>query len=384
MFLNTLINENGKLAEAVFDLHKSGILLPDTYVVDVDSVEANARIIKDAADKAGVTLYFMSKQMGRNPYLCKLLMELGYIGAVVVDYREAAVMMENGIPIAHAGCLVQTPKAFLPKLLDYGVGLITVYSIEKAHQIDDICRKKGKTQNICLRVFGRNDMIYPGQQGGTPLESVEKTINEFAKLKNINVAALTAFPSFLYDENERKVKPCANLGTLLKAHDIAKDILGRDLELNMPSCTQTSLMPEIAAEGGKSAEPGSAFIGTVPNNEDGSARETIAIAYLSEVSHKLDGKTYCYGGGLYPRGNIKSVLVGKAVGNAKFLTADPPTGKNIDYYMSLDGDAEIGDCALMSFRPQIFTGRSRVALLRGLSSGKAKIAGIYDSQGRLL
>ena len=79
----------------------------------------------------------MLKQMGRNPYLAKALIEMGYPGAVTVDFREAMVMMQHHIPIGNAGHLVQVPRAMVKKLLEYGPEVITVYSREKIRQIEN-------------------------------------------------------------------------------------------------------------------------------------------------------------------------------------------------------------------------------------------------------
>lgn len=381
MFLRTLLNENRPLAEAMFALHRSGGLLPNTYVIDVDTVLENARIMKEQADREKLELYFMAKQMGRNPYICKKLVDMGYPGAVVVDYQEADVMMRNGIPIAHGGHLVQIPEHFLERLLAYGVGMITVYSLEKARSIGRICRKLGKVQDLCLKVVRRGDRIYSGQEGGFSPEELPAALETLEGLEGVRVKALTAFPCFLYNEESGRVEDCPNLETLLAAGEAAGAMLGRRLHLNMPSCTQAQTIPRIRRLGGDSAEPGSALIGTVPNNRDGSAAERIAAAYMSEVSHVQGDRSYCYGGGLYPRGHIGCAVAEGENGGGQILRAVPPEPGNIDYYFAVEGRAAVGSGVLMSFRPQIFTSRSSVLLLEGLSKGELRIAGTYDAQG---
>ena len=382
MFLRSLAQTNKALAGAAFALHREGAILPDTYVIDLDTFQANAKRMKASADAKGLELYFMGKQMGRNPHLGKLLVQLGYPGAVVVDYKEAAVMMENEIPIAHAGHLVQTPEAFLPKLLKYGVGMITLYSFEKAQRINEICEKQGYRQDICLRVASGGDIVYPGQEGGTPLEKLADVIAALEKLEHIRLTSLTSFPCFLYDTQTRRIEPTANLQTVSKAQKIAEELLGRALRLNLPSCTQNSMIDKIVELGGSSAEPGSSLIGTTRNNEFCLADETLAIAYVSEISHNYGGRAYCYGGGLYPRGQINSALVGTAPDNAKQMAAIAFPAENIDYTMALQGEAEVGATVVMCFRPQIFTSRSHVALLEGVQAGSPKLIGLYDARGR--
>ena len=42
----------------------------------------------------------MLKQIGRNPLIARALTDMGYVGAVCVDFREALTMVENQIPLA--------------------------------------------------------------------------------------------------------------------------------------------------------------------------------------------------------------------------------------------------------------------------------------------
>ncbi len=79
-------------------MHQSGLIQPDSYVIDVDTFLENAALMLKEAKKMGIRLFFMLKQVGRNPYLAGKLIELGFEGAVVVDYKEARIMMDHGIP----------------------------------------------------------------------------------------------------------------------------------------------------------------------------------------------------------------------------------------------------------------------------------------------
>ena len=88
MFLEKTVERNKELVQAAFKLHREGLILPDTYVIDLDTLIENARKIKEEADKYGIKLYFMTKQIGRNPIIAKEFMKLGYEGAVVVDLEK--------------------------------------------------------------------------------------------------------------------------------------------------------------------------------------------------------------------------------------------------------------------------------------------------------
>lgn len=384
MFLNALIDRNPRLPELALRLHSEGVLLPDSYILDLDTIEDNARMLLEQARAYGVELFFMTKQIGRNPAVCKMLMELGYGGAVVVDFREAQVMMENNIPIAHAGHLVQIPDGFLPRLLEYGVGLMTAYSIEKVELIDSICARLGKVQEIALKFYRDGDLIYPAQESGFPLEELDEVVDRLSKLKHIRLTTVTAFPCFLHDENTSKTSPVPNLETLKLAAKRMGALLGYEMKRNLPSCTQTGLIAAIASEGGSSGEPGSAFTGMTPNNCDGSAAEAPAILYLSEISHRFGGHAYCYGGGHYRRGAISAALVGDSLIRSSRLPVVRPSSDNIDYHFELNGDAPIGQAAIMCFRTQVFVTRSQVAVLSGVQRGTPRLEGIYSSHGQRL
>ena len=93
MFLKKTIEWNSALVEAAIYLHQKGELLPDTYVIDTDTLFANAARIRQTAGNNQVHLYFMLKQLGRNPEIARELLRLGYDGAVAVDFREALWMI---------------------------------------------------------------------------------------------------------------------------------------------------------------------------------------------------------------------------------------------------------------------------------------------------
>ena len=69
MFLDQTIRRNPQLVETAFMLHQEGKILPDSYLVDVDVFLENARRLLQKAGQNHIRLYFMLKQIGRNPYL---------------------------------------------------------------------------------------------------------------------------------------------------------------------------------------------------------------------------------------------------------------------------------------------------------------------------
>ena len=156
----------------------------------------------------------------------------------------------------------------------------------------------------------------------------------------------------------------------------------RDLMLNTPSATCTHSIPMIAAAGGTHGEPGHGLTGTTPYHAGHpDAEERPGYLYVSEVSHNLGDKAYCYGGGHYRRGHMKNALVGTTPENAKIVPVLPPDDSSIDYHFELQQNCPVSAAAVMAFRTQFFVTRSRVAVVKGLSSGKPELAGLYSALG---
>ncbi len=82
MFLTKLKENNPALLDYGFYAHQNGLILPDTYLLDLDTITDNAQKILEEAKKNQVHLFFMLKQNGRNPIVAKRLMEIGYEGSV--------------------------------------------------------------------------------------------------------------------------------------------------------------------------------------------------------------------------------------------------------------------------------------------------------------
>lgn len=381
MLLETTINKNKELVDCAFDLHKKGIL-PDSYIIDMDMLIKNAKAMLDKAKSVNVNLYFMLKQLGRNPYIAKKLLEVGFKGAVVVDYKEAAVMMENGIPIGNVGHLVQTPTAMLSKLINYGVEEMTVYSLQKIKDINEAAASLGKVQAIMLRVYSDGDMLYPSQSAGFHLDELPELAEEIKKLKNVKVSAVTAFPTMLFDEKKMDILPTHNKGTVCKAKEILEDCGFTIEQVNLPSATCCLSLDKIASYGGTHGEPGHGLTGSTPahaHRDD--LVEKPCVVYMTEISHNFDSKSYAYGGGYYRRSHVSEALVGRSYAHAKKVKVNEMDATNIDYHFELDSEQTIGDCVVMAFRFQIFVTRSNVVLVEGIHSGQARVVGIYNSLG---
>ncbi len=383
MFVKQTLERNPKLVQAAFELHKNGQMLPDSYVIDVDTFCANAAAILSEAGKHDFQLYFMLKQAGRNPYLARKLMEMGYAGAVAVDFKEAQIMMEHRIPLGNVGHLVQIPEAMLEKIIAYGADVITVYSKEKMASIEKAAKKLGKKQGILIRVYGKNDMIYSGQTAGISLNSLEETIKYIEQsCSHLQICGVTSFPCYLYQEEKQDIYPTENLATVLRAKEMLENMGYEDLLVNTPSATCVSTIQKMAFYGGNCGEPGHGLTGTTPLHAYQMQAEKPAVVYVSEISHNFMGNAYCYGGGHYRRSHVQYAFTGNSVQDAQMRQVIPPCDESIDYHFGISKECKVGDTVVMAFRFQIFVTRSDVVLVEGISKGMPRVIGIYDSLGR--
>lgn len=380
MFLKQVIDRNQKLVNCAIDLHQKGMIQPDSYVIDVDTFLDNAYKILKCAKKNHIELFFMLKQLGRNPYLAKKLIEMGYDGAVVVDYKEAKIMIDHHIPIGNIGHLVQIPNHQLTSVIQSKPKQITVYSLEKIKQINQIAHQLNQTVSIVLKVYNDGDLIYDGQEGGFHIDELEELVKEIQQFKNIKINGITAFPCILYNSDNQQMEATPNAYTLIKAKNILEKCGCQIQHLNMPSATCVESLSILKELGCHQGEPGHALTGTTPWHQDhyNEQNENIAYVYVSEISHYKKNKAYCYGGGYYRRGHLEKAFV-----NHKIYSAFPPSDSAIDYHLALEkGDMHIGDTVIMCYRTQMFVTRSDIVLVEGLSKNKTRIIGIYDGLGK--
>lgn len=381
MFVERLQKDNPKFIEAIVRLQQAGKLLPDSYAVDMEQFRSNAKAIADTAKEKGIRLYFMLKQIGRNPVLGQELMKLGYAGAVVVDFKEAQVMMRHNIPIGNVGHLVQIPEGMVKEVVAYGPEVITVYTADKVRSISRAAAELGREQKLLIRVFGDGDMIYPGQTAGIHLNDLAAFIEEIRDLPGIRIAGITSFPCFLYSAEAGDIAPTANLQTVLKAKQI---LIEQGIEpeiINTPSTTCCRTLELMAEFGCNCGEPGHGLTATTPNHVDSVQPEKACIAYVSEVSHNFDGLGYCYGGGFYRRSHVENALVGRSADALRPMKVIPPSVEAIDYHFGLSEGCCVGETVIMAFRFQVFVTRSDMVLLEGVSSGEPVVSGVWDSLG---
>lgn len=390
MFIEKMQQRNPNLIETAFKLHRKDILEPNTYILDLDQIKKNANLMAEKAKEYDFKLYFMTKQLGRNPLAAQAVVEAGIEKAVAVDPWEARTLAQAGIKLGNVGHLVQVPNLMLKEMLSYEPEIMTIYSLKKAEIISKLAAAENRVQPIMLRIYSDNSFNYEGQIGGFDVKNIDQIVKQIKKLKGVSLEGLTAFPCLLFNYETKKIENTPNLNLVIET---GKRLNKRyDLEikqLNTPSVTCEKTIARLAKSGATHGEPGHALTGTTPFHAYHDQGERPAMIYLSEVSHLKDDKAYTFGGGFYSRSHLKKGLVGADdyQNNQRLYPAQQPAAEMIDYYGSLqntDQKLKIGDSVLYAFRSQIFVSRSKVAVVSGIQNGNLKLEGIYNSQGKLL
>lgn len=383
MFLQTTLRRNPDLIRLAVHLHRDGQIGPNTYVIDGDAVVRNSQRLAEAGAQHGLSLYFMSKQINRNPFLVQRI--AAAIGrAVAVDWEEALALAAAGVQLGNVGHLVQPPEWALDRLAHLAPEVVTVFSVAKARGIGAAAARLGRVQPVLLRVAESDDAFYPGQSGGFSLAELRWAVRDMLAAPGLQVAGVTSFPCLTFDPESLTAQPTAHLPALLAARTLLEQEFGLGgLQVNAPSLTCCATIPYLAEMGVTHGEPGHALTGTTPLHAVSEQPEVPAAVYVSEVSHLYGGKAYCFGGGLYPRSRVQTALVGKDPERLIHVDVESMPPEAIDYYGTLlpapDQSVAVGDTVICAFRMQMFTARSHLAVVSG-----GKLVGLYDAANRLV
>jgi len=299
MFLDLIQRRNPRLIEAAIALHQSGELPANTYVIDLDAVEDNARVISSKADSLGLTVMAMTKQMGRNESFCRAVMRGGIARSVAVDLECALATKRAGMELGHIGHLVQIPKWEADSAARLSPTWWTVFNAEKAAEAAAASERLGREQPFLARIRGENDQFYRGHEGGFSASDVVAMAGALDKLPGGRFAGITTFPALLFDAANRTFKPTPNLETLRQASGTLARFGYKSIEINAPGTTSSVTLVALAEAGATQVEPGHGLTGTTPLHVSEDLPETPAVVYLTEVSHLSGGEAFCFGGGLH-------------------------------------------------------------------------------------
>lgn len=362
----------------------------NSYVIDLDTVTMNASAIQAEAEKHGLTVFAMTKQMGRNTHFCNAVKEGGIDAAVAVDLDCARAVCNSELELGHIGHLVQIPERDADEASSLAPQFWTVFNEMKARQAAAASRARGRVQDLLLRIYSPGDTFYFGHGGGFAAEDVSRAADFLDGLEGARFAGITSFPALLFSENDGSVVPTHNLETLERAA-IALSKTGREFEINAPGTNSSALFGQLASLGATQVEPGHALTGTTPLHvvrDD--LPEIPAAAYVTEVSHEFAGKAYCFGGGFYIDPVFKDYqLQGLVVPygemeNSFLADVEIPPPAAIDYYGLITPPSgrkiNVGDTVIFGFRIQAFVTRANIAPLRGVHTGRPEVAGPSDSK----
>ncbi|MBZ9991115.1 alanine racemase [Mesorhizobium sp. BH1-1-5] len=392
MFLDVLRRRNPAFIEAAIGLHQQGKLPANAYVLDLDTVERNAAILKREADRLGLKIFAMTKQVGRSSSFCKAVMRGGIERAVAVDMACARATHKAGMKLGHLGHLQQIAKfeadaaarTFKP---DYW----TVFNDIKAEEAGKGAKAAGYVQDLLARIAAEGDIFYRGHEGGFDAGEVVAVADRLDVVPGGRFAGITTFPALLFDHAARKVLPTPNLATLGKAAEALAKAGRREIEINAPGTTSSVMLAALAEAGATQCEPGNGLHGTTALHVMEDLPELPAVLYLTEVSHLSGGKAYCFGGGFYidpifPDYDVKAIVSAEPTAAATALrSVEVPPPSAIDYYAMIDASGasapKSGDSAVFGFRGQAFVTRAYVVGVSGISKGKPVVETIENGFG---
>ena len=388
MFLDLIQRRNPEMVKAAVQLHQDGKLPSNCFVLDLDSVEENARLFKAAADKNNLHVFAMTKQIGRNSGFNHAIIKGGIDCAVAVDMPCAVACHRSGLKVGHLGHLVQIPKheaQFAAEIIQ--PDFWTVFSEEKAVEAAQASHKVGRQQKILARIVSSGDAFYRGHEGGFDASKIIDTAKFIDSLDGAQFAGITTFPALLFDHDTNSVKPTHNLETLTKTRAVLAEAGYKNIEINAPGTTSSVVLPALKEAGATQCEPGNGLHGTTPLHAKEDLPEKPAVCYLTEVSHIHGDEAFAFGGGLYIDPVFPNYEVNCLVSNGgdlkkAFVEVPPPSA--IDYYAMIsqkDAKARSGDSVIFGFRGQAFVTRARVAGVSGISRGTPKVECIEDGFG---
>ena len=370
MFLDVLIRRNPGFLESLREAQQLGRIPANTVVIDSDAVASNALLISEEASKHRLKVFAMTKQIGRNADISKVLLKSGISSAVAVDLECGIAAWNAGLSIGHIGHLVQIPSADLSHALHLEPDYWTVFSAHHANKLNGLLQNTSTRQKVLLRVFQDGDTFYPGHEGGFPLDSLEDCVNELSQYSQLEISGVTSFPTTLFDSELQANVPTQNRSTLSEARTRLEALGFEDVQVNSPGTTSTENISSLAAAGATQAEPGHGLTGTTPMHAVADLPEIPATAYVTEVSHIWNNMAFVYGGGLYvdpvlPGGETFALLADNdksAVSSWRKRRVLMPDPSSIDYYARIPLEpgetVQPGTTVIFGFRVQAFVTRA--------------------------
>lgn len=394
MFLSRLKERNPALLKSAVALHQAGQIPTNTFLIDLDTIRDNARILAAAKRQHGLQTYIMTKQHGRNPLVNLVAIQEGLHSTVSVDIQCVRMMARYGVPVGHVGHLNQIPRGDMDFVAGLKPEVWTVYCEEQAEMVSAASQRAGRVQDVMLRVYRDGDVFFDGQEGGFRFDQVVAAARRMMKLPGIRIMGVVSFPCLRYNRTaEDPVVPTPNLATIMEAAELLRRELGLEItQINTPGNTSSDTFSLLKSNGSTHVEPGHGLLGTTPNHRfKDNLPERPTFIYVSEITHIYEGMGYAHGGGLFQD------IYDPDFRNKTLVGSDPETilenevtwnrvEQIIDYHAPLvEGNrCKVGDTVLMGFRSQFQMTRSWIGVVKGLSQGKPELAGLFDHAGHML
>ena len=392
MFLDALRRRNPAFVLAAQKLHREGRIPANAYVIDLDAVEANARATKAEADRLGLKIFAMTKQVARSSGFIRAIMEGGIDRAVAVDMACAVACVRAGLAVGHLGHLVQIPRAEAALAAsDIRPDNWTVFSDAKAEEAA-AASWPGREQPLLARVQAEGDTFYRGHEGGFEAGDAVAAARRIDALRGARFAGITSFPAQLYDHAKRRIRHTPNLATLRRTADALRQAGFGEIEINAAGTTSIVTLAALAEAGATQVEPGNGLHGTTPLHAVEDLPELPAVVYLTEVSHLHGGRAYCFGGGLYidpvfPDYDVRALVSSEPTTEERSLrSVEIPPPAAIDYYGMIDASGpsapRAGDTAVFGFRGQAFVTRAYAVSISGVATGDPTVVSIENCFGQ--
>jgi predicted amino acid racemase len=395
MFLKQIRRRNPGLIAAAVELHQADRIPANSFVFDLDAVRRNATLLAGEAERQGLQSYLMTKHFNRNPFLTAVSLDRGFRGIVAVDTWCARSAHRVGNAVGHVGHLNQIPKRDMGDVIEMHPEVITVFSGEGAERVSEAAVRRGRIQDILVRVRGAQDIFFAAQEGGIEEEQVDSFASAVLKLPGVRIAGVTSFPCLNYNlSRSEEIRPTPNLFTILRAAERLRSRHGVEVtQINAPGNNFTGDYKLLHDLGATHVEPGHALLGTTPSHaffDD--LPEMPCTVYVTEVSHFCGDEAAVFGGGFWVgarlAGNMASALVGSDFKSCmeNELSCVHKDNVIIDYHGFLEakGACRIGDTAVFGFYSQVQMTRSYVAVVSGIHSGRPALEGLFDHAGNLL
>lgn len=371
-------------------------------MVDLDRIAANCRVLSAAIADTRLGTFFEAKQFGRCPPICAAVRENGFDAALAIDMEELYALERQGIPIGHAGHLGQIPAADVARVVTgTRPQYLTVFSLEKCQQIAEVAASHGLVQAVVLRVDGPRDIVARSLAGGVAEADALRMIADIDRMDGVRFAGFTTYPAIRFDLGRRCWVTTSNFETMTRLAGRVQRELGIEVDHINAAGNICAASVGLIAGGATHCEPGQAFVGGLVANAFTDQAEIPAMAYVTEVSHVVDGVPYVFASSWVANNTVGiwnqldyDVLLGTIPGadgaagrpvaaKPQQFAASDPTAFMYNAIRPLDGrGASIADTVVFGFRSQLYRANGGLlAVVAGLADGVPRLRGLFDRNG---